>query len=145
MAVAEPGYPSYRNILRALDVVPVGIAARIEDRFQPTPATLPGGLAGLLAASPANPTGSMLDRPALTALIGACRDRGIAFVSDEIYHGIQYGERAVSALEIDDEVYVINSFSKYFSMTGWRVGCSVDSSAKRNGSSKPDFDVPAKL
>ncbi len=67
----------------------------------------------------------MLDRAALAALIAACRARGIAFVSDEIYHGIQYGDRAVSALEIDDEVYVINSFSKYFSMTGWRVGWMV--------------------
>ena len=125
VAIAEPGYPSYRNILRALDIVPVGIAAEIAARFQPTPETLPNGLAGLLAASPANPTGSMLDRAALAALIGACRARGIAFVSDEIYHGVQYGERATSALEIDDEVYVINSFSKYFSMTGWRVGWMV--------------------
>lgn len=125
VAIAEPGYPSYRNILRALDVVPVGVPARMEDRFQPKPETLPEGLAGLLAASPANPTGSMLDRAALTALIEVCRAREIAFVSDEIYHGIQYGARAVSALEIDDEVYVINSFSKYFSMTGWRVGWMV--------------------
>jgi aspartate/methionine/tyrosine aminotransferase len=125
VAIAEPGYPSYRNILRALDVVPVGIPARAEDRFQPTPDKLPDGLAGLLVASPANPTGSMLDRPALAALIGAARARGLAFVSDEIYHGIHYGDRAVSALEIDDEVYVINSFSKYFSMTGWRVGWMV--------------------
>ncbi|MBP7242460.1 aminotransferase class I/II-fold pyridoxal phosphate-dependent enzyme [Amaricoccus sp.] len=122
VAIAEPGYPSYRNIMRALDVEPVGLAAREEDRFQPTPATLPDGLAGLLVASPANPTGSMLDRAALGALIGTARERGIAFVSDEIYHGIQYGGRAVSALEIDDDVYVVNSFSKYFSMTGWRLG-----------------------
>ncbi|MBP7001105.1 aminotransferase class I/II-fold pyridoxal phosphate-dependent enzyme [Amaricoccus sp.] len=122
VAIAEPGYPSYRNILRALDVVPVGVPAHAGDRFQPTPASLPDGLAGLLVASPANPTGSMLDRAALAALIGAVRERGLAFVSDEIYHGIQYGARAVSALEIDDDVYVVNSFSKYFSMTGWRVG-----------------------
>jgi aspartate/methionine/tyrosine aminotransferase len=125
VAIAEPGYPSYRNILRALDVEPVGVPARLEDRFQPTPETLPAGIAGLLVASPANPTGSMLGRDALAALIGAARARGIAFVSDEIYHGIHYGERAVSALEIDDEAYVINSFSKYFSMTGWRVGWMV--------------------
>jgi len=125
VAIAEPGYPSYRNILRALDVIPVGISARLEDRFQPTPATLPEDIAGLLVASPANPTGSMLDRHALGALIGEARSRGIAFVSDEIYHGIQYGARAVSALEVDDAVYVINSFSKYFSMTGWRVGWMV--------------------
>jgi aspartate/methionine/tyrosine aminotransferase len=125
VGIAEPGYPSYRNILRALDVVPVGIAARIEDRFQPVAGALPDGLAGLLVASPANPTGSMLDRAALAALVEACRERGIAFISDEIYHGIQYGPRAVSVLEITDEAYVINSFSKYFSMTGWRIGWMV--------------------
>lgn len=125
VAIAEPGYPSYRNILRALDVVPVGLPAALEDRFQPRADALPEGLAGLLVASPANPTGSMLGRPALAALIAAARARGVAFVSDEIYHGVQYGARAVSALEIDDEVYVINSFSKYFSMTGWRVGWMV--------------------
>lgn len=125
VAIAEPGYPSYRNILKALDVIPVGLPTALEDRFQPRADTLPDDLAGLLVASPANPTGSMLDRPALATLIAAARARGIAFVSDEIYHGVQYGARAVSALEIDDEVYVINSFSKYFSMTGWRVGWMV--------------------
>jgi aspartate/methionine/tyrosine aminotransferase len=125
VAVAEPGYPSYRNILRAMNVVPVGVPARIEDRFQPTPATLPEGIAGLLVASPANPTGSMLDRAALAALTDAARARDVAFVSDEIYHGIEYGAPAVSALEIDDGAWVINSFSKYFSMTGWRIGWMV--------------------
>ena len=125
VAIAEPGYPSYRNILRALDVTPVGIVTELADRFQPTPRELPDDLAGLLVASPANPTGSMLGRAAMAALIGACREQGIAFVSDEIYHGVHYGARATSALEIDDEVYVINSFSKYFSMTGWRIGWMV--------------------
>lgn len=125
VAIAEPGYPSYRNILRALDIVPVGVQTRMEDRFQPVPHELPEALAGLLVASPANPTGSMLGREPLAALIGAARARGIAFVSDEIYHGIQYGAPAVSALEIDDQAYVINSFSKHFSMTGWRVGWMV--------------------
>jgi aspartate/methionine/tyrosine aminotransferase len=125
VAIAEPGYPSYRNILRALGIEPVGVQTRAEDRFQPVPEELPGDIAGLLVASPANPTGSMLDLPALAALAGACAERGIAFISDEIYHGIQYGERAHSALEATDAVYVINSFSKYFSMTGWRVGWMV--------------------
>jgi aspartate/methionine/tyrosine aminotransferase len=125
VAIAEPGYPSYRNILKALDVIPVGLPARLEDRFQPVPGDLVPGLAGVLVASPANPTGSMLGREALAALIGAAAERGIAFVSDEIYHGIQYGDRPVSALEISDEVYVVNSFSKYFSMTGWRIGWMV--------------------
>jgi aspartate/methionine/tyrosine aminotransferase len=125
VAIGDPGYPSYRNILRALDLIPAEIETRPENRFQPVPEQLGDGLAGLLIASPANPTGTMLDREALAALIGAAADRGIAFVSDEIYHGIQYEARPVSALEISDDVYVINSFSKYFSMTGWRVGWMV--------------------
>ena len=125
VAIAEPGYPSYRNILKALNLVPVGLQTRAEDRFQPLPADLDPSLAGVLVASPANPTGSMLGRAVLEGLVGAAVDRGIAFVSDEIYHGIQYGERPVTALELSDEVYVINSFSKYFSMTGWRVGWMV--------------------
>ncbi len=125
MAIGEPGYPSYRNILRALDLLPVGIATGPEDRFQPTAADLTGDLAGLLVASPANPTGTMLARSELAALIERSAELGLAFISDEIYHGIQYGARAVSALEISDDVYVINSFSKYFSMTGWRIGWMV--------------------
>ncbi|MFZ9133556.1 MAG: aminotransferase class I/II-fold pyridoxal phosphate-dependent enzyme, partial [Gemmobacter sp.] len=122
-----PGYPSYRQILRALSLAPVGIPTAPEARHQPTPddiARTPD-LAGLIVASPANPTGTMLGRAELGALIGACAARGIAFVSDEIYHGLDYGTPAVSALEISDDVVVINSFSKYFSMTGWRVGWMV--------------------
>ncbi len=122
VAIAEPGYPSYRNILRALGIVPVGIPTEVGDRFQPTAATLPDAVAGLLVASPANPTGSMLDLEALSDLMAAARDRDVAFISDEIYHGIEYVRRGVSALEVDDRAYVINSFSKYFSMTGWRIG-----------------------
>jgi aspartate/methionine/tyrosine aminotransferase len=125
VAIAEPGYPSYRNILKALDIVPVGLPTRMEDRFQPVPSDLDPSLAGLLVASPANPTGSMLGRDALSALIGEAAERDIAFISDEIYHGIQYGARPVTALEISDDVVVINSFSKYFSMTGWRIGWMV--------------------
>jgi aspartate/methionine/tyrosine aminotransferase len=125
VAMGDPGYPSYRQILKALSLTPVGIPARPEHRLQPVPEDLPAGIAGLILASPANPTGTMLDRPALAALIAAARDRGAAVISDEIYHGIEYDRKAVSALEITDEVYVINSFSKYFSMTGWRVGWMV--------------------
>ncbi len=125
VAIGEPGYPSYRHIMSALDLVPVGIATGPEDRFQPVPADLGADLAGVLVASPANPTGTMLARSELAALIGRAAELGIAFISDEIYHGIQYGAPAVSALEISDEVYVINSFSKYFSMTGWRIGWMV--------------------
>jgi aspartate/methionine/tyrosine aminotransferase len=125
VAIGEPGYPSYRNILRALDLVPVGIPTGSDTRFQPAPRHLTADLAGALVASPANPTGTMLGHAELAALIGRAQELGVAFISDEIYHGIQYGGRAVSALEISDEVYVINSFSKYFSMTGWRIGWMV--------------------
>lgn len=127
VAIGEPGYPSYRNILKALGLFPVGIQTRAEDRYQPTPADIAAtpDLAGLLVASPANPTGTMLDHGALAGLIEAAAARDIAFISDEIYHGLHYGDRAVSALEISDDVVVINSFSKYFSMTGWRVGWMV--------------------
>ena len=125
VALGEPGYPSYRQILRALSLTPVGIPTRAEDRYQPRPGEIPADVQGLIVASPANPSGTMLDRPALAALIGAAAERGLAFVSDEIYHGLHYEGRAVSALEISDDVCVINSFSKYFSMTGWRVGWMV--------------------
>ncbi|MDA8584670.1 aminotransferase class I/II-fold pyridoxal phosphate-dependent enzyme [Rhodobacteraceae bacterium] len=125
VALGAPGYPSYRQILSALSLTPVDIPTRLEDRHQPTPETLPDNIQGLIAASPANPTGTMLDGPALTALIEATAAKGASFVSDEIYHGLEYGQRAVSALEVTDDVYVINSFSKYFSMTGWRVGWMV--------------------
>lgn len=125
VALGEPGYPSYRQILKALSLTPVGIPTAVEDRYQPRPETIPEDVAGLIVASPANPSGTMLNREALAALIDAAQSRGIAFVSDEIYHGLHYENRAVSALEISDDVYVINSFSKYFSMTGWRVGWMV--------------------
>lgn len=125
VGLGEPGYPSYRQILKALAFDPVGIPTSEANRLQPVPGDLPPDLAGLIVASPANPSGTMLDRAHLSALIEACHARGTAFISDEIYHGLTYEGRAVSALEISDEVYVINSFSKYFSMTGWRVGWMV--------------------
>ncbi len=125
VGLGDPGYPSYRQILKALSLRPVGIETRAEDRYQPVPDGLPGDLAGLIVASPGNPTGTMLDRPALRGLIEAAAGQGAAFISDEIYHGIEYDRPSVSALEISDDVYVINSFSKYFSMTGWRVGWMV--------------------
>jgi aspartate/methionine/tyrosine aminotransferase len=126
VGIGAPGYPSYRQILRALDLVPVDIETAAENRLQPAPGDLAGrDLRGLLVASPANPSGTMLDRVALGGLIEACHAQGASFISDEIYHGIDYEQRAVSALEITDECYVINSFSKYFSMTGWRIGWMV--------------------
>jgi aspartate/methionine/tyrosine aminotransferase len=125
VGIGAPGYPSYRQILRALDIAPVIIETAPENRYQPVPADLPDDLAGLMVASPANPSGTMLGREELAALIGWAHERGAALISDEIYHGIEYEKKAVTALEISDEVYVINSFSKYFSMTGWRVGWMV--------------------
>lgn len=125
VALGEPGYPSYRQILRAMSVAPVGIPTRAENRFQPRPEEVPEGVRGLIVASPGNPSGTMLGREDLAALAAVCARREISFISDEIYHGLSYDRRAVSALEVTDEVYVINSFSKYFSMTGWRVGWMV--------------------
>lgn len=119
-----PCYPSYRQILKALSLDVVGIQTHSQNRFQPVADGLPE-LDGLIVASPANPTGTMLDKPSMAALIAACHAQGAAFVSDEIYHGLHHGARAVSALEVSDDVYVINSFSKYFSMTGWRIGWMV--------------------
>lgn len=125
VGIGAPGYPSYRQILKALSLRPVMIEAAMENRLQPVPADLPADLDGLMIASPANPSGTMLDHGAMSDLIGACAASGTAVISDEIYHGIEYERKAVSALEISDDVYVINSFSKYFSMTGWRVGWMV--------------------
>lgn len=125
VGLTEPGYPSYRQILRALDLEPVGVPTRDEVGHRLEPSDLPTGLDGLIVASPANPTGVILDRDHLGALISASAASGTSFVSDEIYHGLHYEDRAVTALEISDDVYVINSFSKYFSMTGWRIGWMV--------------------
>jgi aspartate/methionine/tyrosine aminotransferase len=126
VGIGAPGYPSYRQILRALGMCPVDIQTTAENRYQPVPQDLDGlELQGLMVASPANPSGTMLGRDELGALIDACAGQGASFISDEIYHGIEYERKAVTALELSDDVYVINSFSKYFSMTGWRVGWMV--------------------
>lgn len=126
VGMGEPGYPSYRQILKALSLVPVGIPTSVENRLQPTPTDLQNvDIKGLIVASPGNPSGTMLSHEALAALITHADQRNISFVSDEIYHGLHYDARATSALEITDNAYVINSFSKYFSMTGWRVGWMV--------------------
>lgn len=126
VGIGAPGYPSYRQILRALDLRAIEIPTSADERYQPTPDDVADlELDGLMVASPANPTGTMLDRAALTALVEACIERSASFVSDEIYHGIEYGRPAISALEITDDCYVVNSFSKYFSMTGWRIGWMV--------------------
>ncbi|XOY56227.1 MAG: pyridoxal phosphate-dependent aminotransferase [Rhodobacterales bacterium] len=126
VGLGTPCYPSYRQILRAVGLTPVDIPTSLADRFQPQPQHVAAhDLAGLIVASPANPTGTMLDKSQLAVLAEACAARDAALISDEIYHGIDYDLRPVSALEVTDEVYVVNSFSKYFSMTGWRVGWMV--------------------
>ncbi len=124
VAMVAPGYPCYRNILAALGVEPVVIPVGPETGYQLTPALLEaaGPLDGLIIASPANPTGTMIDREDLEDLSDYCVARGIRLISDEIYHGIGFGKTAVSALDVTDDAIVVNSFSKYFCMTGWRLG-----------------------
>jgi len=124
VAVASPGYPPYRHILKALGYEAVVLEADAADHLQLTPALLEeaGGFDGALVASPANPTGAMLSRDALGALCAAMHAAGKPLVSDEIYHGLTYGVPATTALALDDDVIVVNSFSKYWAMTGWRVG-----------------------
>ena len=128
VALASPGYPAYRNILKALNVEPVNVAVGPDTNFQPTPEVLDrvgGRLDGLIIASPSNPTGTMIHRDQLEALVHYCAAGGIRLISDEIYHGITYGARAETALAFTDEAIVVNSFSKYYSMTGWRLGWCV--------------------
>ena len=125
VALASPGYPAYRNILRALDIEPVDVLVGPETNFQPTPEVLDrveGKIDGLIVASPSNPTGTMIGREGLRAIVEYCDERGIRLVSDEIYHGITYGTAAETALAFTDQAIIVNSFSKYYSMTGWRLG-----------------------
>ncbi len=123
VGIGSPGYPSYRQILKALSLNTSIIKTFNKNRFQPVAADiLNNSLDGLLVASPANPTGSMLNKDDFEKLIAACKSKETVFISDEIYHGIEYESNAVSALEVSDDCIVINSFSKYFSMTGWRLG-----------------------
>lgn len=128
VVLTDPSYPCYRNILAALGVEAVHVPVGPDTRFQPTPEILeriPGRVDGLIVASPSNPTGSMIRPGEMAALTACCRERGIRLISDEIYHGITYGEAAATALATTQDAVVINSFSKYFSMTGWRLGWMV--------------------
>lgn len=134
VALAVPGYPAYRNILRSLGIDVVEIPTGPGTRYQPTPELLDeavedgGQIHGLILASPANPTGTMLNRDELAALVGWSRRNGTRLVSDEIYHGITFPEsgaadpHGVTVRELDSDAIVINSFSKYWGMTGWRLG-----------------------
>jgi len=125
VATARPGYVAYRNSLKALHLVPVEIPCGPESRFQLTAAALEKldpAPAGVIVASPANPTGTIVEAGELARIAAVCRERGILVIADEIYHGLSYVEPARSLLEFERDALVISSFSKYFSMVGWRLG-----------------------
>jgi aspartate/methionine/tyrosine aminotransferase len=127
VALPSPGYPCYRHILTALGQTPVPLTTEARTRWMPTAAqideaTRRDGIAGLVIASPANPTGTMLEPGRLAEIADVCKRHKLWFVSDEIYHGLTYGMAEQTALAHSGEAVVVNSFSKYFSMTGWRVG-----------------------
>ena len=128
VVVPTPGYPCYRNALQALNAEVVTLPTSAETRFQPSPELMEelcrrtGSVDGLVLASPSNPSGTMLDGPSLAAVSDWCATHGVRLVADEIYHGITYSEPAPTALSLDPDALVVNSFSKYFSMTGWRLG-----------------------
>ena len=126
LGLPSPGYPCYRQILTALGVKPLLVETSGQGRWMPDAADVnrlaDAGAAGLLVASPNNPTGTMALAPRLAELAAACRRRRLWLISDEIYHGLEYAAPAETALAHADEAIVVNSFSKYFSMTGWRIG-----------------------
>ncbi len=129
MALPMPGYPAYKNILAALDLGLVALETSARTRWAPDVADIrrlaadrDNPTSGLLGASPANPTGTMLSPAALKELAQTCESAGVRFISDEIYHGLVYGMEQACALSYSDEAVIINSFSKYFCMTGWRIG-----------------------
>ncbi len=125
VALARPGYVAYRNTLKALNFTPVEIDCGSAVRYQLTAdvlAALEPAPAGVIIASPANPTGTIIPKAELAAIAKVCRERGVKIISDEIYHGLSYGERTHSMLEFEPTALVVNSFSKYFSMVGWRLG-----------------------
>lgn len=127
IVLTAPGYPAYRNILKALGLVAVEIEVGEETRWSLTPAHLEeaqkeGPVKGVLVASPANPTGTMMTADALEDLIRYCDEAGVWFISDEIYHGLCYDGEEKTALETSQNVIIVNSFSKYYCMTGWRIG-----------------------
>ncbi len=127
VALAVPGYPCYRNTLEALGAVVVPLMSTLADNFQPTVTLVEAAhrlspLKGLIITSPSNPTGTMIDPSTLRDVIEWCERNDVVVISDEIYHGLTYGEPASTALSTSSDVIVVNSFSKYFSMTGWRLG-----------------------
>ncbi len=127
VAIADPSYPAYRNILSVMGLELVRLEATLETGYQPTPALLEdaGPVDGLLIASPSNPAGTVIGRDGLAALAACADASGIRIVADEIYHGLTFGAPAASILEVSETATVVNSFSKFFTMTGWRVGWMV--------------------
>jgi aspartate/methionine/tyrosine aminotransferase len=127
VALPSPGYPCYRHILTALGQTPSILVTDVSTRWMPTAAQIQEAavsqnIAGVVVASPGNPTGTMFQPGRLAEIAGACHDANVWLVSDEIYHGLTYTTREETALAYSNDAVVINSFSKYFSMTGWRVG-----------------------
>jgi aspartate/methionine/tyrosine aminotransferase len=127
VGVLEPGYPCYRNALIALGIEPVAIPVGPETRWAPTPELLnaAGTLDGLVIASPSNPTGTVLAADRLATVAEWCATNGVQLIADEIYHGITYGGPAPTVLSATRDAVLVNSFSKYYSMTGWRLGWMV--------------------
>lgn len=128
VAIARPGYVAYRNNLKALHMVPLEIGCGPEERYQLTAkaiAAVEPAPDAILIASPANPTGTIISKDELSAIAEVCHERNILIISDEIYHGLSYGEPTHSMLEFAPDAFIINSFSKYFSMAGWRLGWMV--------------------
>jgi aspartate/methionine/tyrosine aminotransferase len=130
VAVPQPGYPAYRSLLHALDLVPAPLVLHDADRFAPTGAALRTlhereGLSGILVMSPANPSGTVIEPARLADLCATARALNLCFISDEIYHGLAYGVPTETALRYDDDAIIINSFSKTWCMTGWRIGWMV--------------------
>ncbi|WP_321446694.1 aminotransferase class I/II-fold pyridoxal phosphate-dependent enzyme [uncultured Cohaesibacter sp.] len=126
----SPGYPAYRNILFSLGLEVVEVETRAEDRWSLTAEDIrrvhaEKPVKGVLIASPANPSGTMMDGEALKAVVEVCDELGIWFISDEIYHSLEFGMKAETALRYSPNVVIINSFSKYYCMTGWRIGWMV--------------------
>ena len=128
VGMATPGYPAYKNMLKSLGVKVVEVPVDSKSHFQLNPEVLDNlseNLDGLIISSPSNPTGSMISSSGMCDLVNWCDRRGTRLISDEIYHGIVYGEQASTALSYGTDVIIVNSFSKYFSMTGWRLGWMV--------------------
>lgn len=125
VAVVEPSYPAYRGTLKAIDLVPYRLTTDASTGYRVTPdmiAALPPEVKGLVIASPANPTGTMLSAAELRAIYDLCQQRGLWLIVDELYHGVTYDSPAETVLSAGDDAIVINGFSKYWGMTGWRLG-----------------------